>query len=195
MHSSTTHIALIASLIAIMLSGTSLYSFKNKVDPNQLNTALKILRLDLKNPTGIKEWNIYGSEELGFSIAYPNGYGATTFTEKKGIGIQKFEGIETVYSKNRKFVWGVLLFPSDSVLLEDLISDMGKQFSAFRRERRESFELNGAPALRVVVTSTTVPNWKHEQVFVNTDSIIYVISNGAVPNADFELFYNSFLLL
>lgn len=162
-------------------------SFRPTQNVNRAEIAGMLFSLHnaILNPAGLGEWSEYKDRKKGFTIAHPKGTEAVAFDG--GVGIRPLGG--------KDFFWGLLYFDKTDGKTEELISDMGKQFKNKRRERRENILLNGIQALRVIVTTTSIPNWKHEQVFIEKGTTLYVVSNGAIPNSDFELFYQSFMFI
>ncbi len=75
--------------------------------------------------------------------------------------------------------------------VEPITRGMGAQFTD-RQEKRESIMINGLPALKVIVTTPSIPDWYLEEVFIESQDYIYEISNGAIKDDLFAKFYSSF---
>lgn len=89
--------------------------------------------------------------------------------------------------------WFVFAQDRSSASVEGLIKDMGKQFSD-RQEIRENIIINRTPAVKVLVTTPSIPSWVYEAVIVEKGNRIYLVDNGAIKNDLFFEFYNSFKL-
>jgi hypothetical protein len=76
---------------------------------------------------------------------------------------------------------------------ETPIKDTGKQFSD-RQEKRENITINGISAVKVTVTTPSIPSWVYEVVKIEQDNYSYLISNGAIKTDLFDSFYGSFKL-
>jgi len=138
----------------------------------------------------IANWNSYSNSTYGYSIKYPNDKGWVS--EENGSSV----GFGTPSSKSGGYIWGVEVWGAgikDKNITnpEDLIALSGNQFSD-RKEVRENITINGIPALLVIVTTKQVPDWVSNKVYIERNNKIYVISNGAINNSDFAVFYNSF---
>ena len=124
-------------------------------------------------------WKII-SEEGGGKAGYPGwvvSFGTGTF------GNEGYDGELFVFAYDKQ-----------TTNVEQYIKDMGRQFSD-RQEKRENITLNGIPAVKVVVTTPSVPTWDYEAVIVQQQNHFYVMHNGAVRQESFTDFYKSFELI
>ncbi|MDP2704627.1 MAG: hypothetical protein Q8P01_05495 [bacterium] len=147
----------------------------------------------------VPDWRVYESD-YGFQIQYPQDWKVVNELDSKkvsypttillsvafGTGTYGYEGYDGE--------WFVFIYDKSSASVEGLIQDMGKQFSD-RQEKRERITINGVSALKVVVTTPSIPSWVYEAVVVEQGNRIYYISNGAQQNDLFDEFYGSFRLV
>ncbi|MEI7720061.1 MAG: hypothetical protein WCI89_02545 [bacterium] len=140
-------------------------------------------------------WQTYRSTN-GFEIQYPpnwieqeHGDGHSSFGFVAAFGQKPFgpDGYD-----GELFVVG-----NDFTSTEQFIAQMGKQFGD-RQEKRESISVNGLSALKVTVTTPSIPSWIFKAVIIkrlDRPDEIYFIHNGAIQSNDFEKFYGSFKLI
>lgn len=146
---------------------------------------------EFNEPSRINGWNSYVDYDLGFGIQYPNKVssnqysGDWEYSEKIGNSVS----FGTPDSKSGGYIFGVYVTTDKS--LEELIADDGKQFDD-RKETRESITVDDHQAILVTVTTNELPDWISKQVFIQKDSNIYTIGNGATGLPEFDIFYKSF---
>lgn len=144
-------------------------------------------------PTSTDEtakWKTYTNDTYAYSIKYPNsvsGIGANWVYEENGIGT--YFGPPS--SKSGGYVWSVLSYDKNTKSKEDLIKDMGSQFSD-RKESRQNITVNGTSTVLVTVTTSQVDNWVSKAVYIEKNNRIYVIGNGAIDKPEYVSFYNTF---
>lgn len=142
-------------------------------------------------PDITSNWNTYSSTEQGFTIKYPKKLDKYPEAwQYEELGTTDFGvGFGTPSSKSGGYIWGVGAY--DNGNLEELIKQMGSQFSD-RQELRQDITINGAPAFLVTVTTNQYQDWISKNVYIQKDSKIYIIGNGAIDLSEFDSFYNSF---
>lgn len=101
-------------------------------------------------------------------------------------------------SKEDDFKWKVEIVEKKSKTAKDVTDAIGEQFKD-RKVTKETISLRGTPATLVTVTTKSHPDWKAITVIVDGDKKYYpeklfVISNGATEDKNFERFYKSFTL-
>ena len=134
-----------------------------------------------------KDWNTFINTEKSFSIKYPNDWRV----RDDGFG---FILLRPPHIKE-DYIWAISSFKTNEKSIEELIADIGDQFELNRAEKREAVQIGKLPATKVTVTTSEVPGWQAENIFIETNGMIYQLSNGAVPDEKFETFYKSFNLL
>lgn len=180
-------IALTVLLVAIIgLAGYFLYTkylggTGNKEAVNTVVTPVPVVATPTPDPTA--NWEKYINTALGFSIKYPSSWrlvGTEKSTEMVGFGPASIE--EDVQ-------WAINVYTNKTV--DQLIADMGKQFDD-RKVKQEQIEIGSISATKVTVTTPSAETWVSEQILINKNNKIIDISNGAIVDANFEDFYNSF---
>jgi len=135
-------------------------------------------------------WQIHTDYMTAYSIKYPKGWRKVDFG-KGSIGVGPADVGEDVK-------WVVNIYDSSATSIDNLISDIGKQFPD-RKEKREEVVIwaGGAKikAIKVTVTTPQISDWLSETVIFEQDGKIFSIGNGAQKDSNFELFYNSFTRL
>ncbi len=149
------------------------------------------------NPAGWGELaidNIYRSKLYGFAITYPKDF--QVLNTRSPLNDITF-GREEIFKQGEGYdgEFFVFVFDQSETTVEKLVSDMGRQFGKDRAEKRENIMVSAVPALKVTVTTATVPDWDYESVFIERGGKIYWMHNGAMKNDSFEAFYNSFTFI
>lgn len=140
----------------------------------------------------------YKNTDFGFELKYSKGWKMLKEINSKdasypiplwvsfGTGIYGNEGYDGEFF--------VLVYDKRSVGLEEVIGEYGKQFSD-RLEKRQKIMIDGIPALKITITTPSNPSWILEETVIEHGGYIYLVGNGAVENALFNDFYNSFKFL
>ncbi|MCD4760636.1 hypothetical protein K8R42_01940 [bacterium] len=139
------------------------------------------------------DWQTYNDEEYNFSVQYPDEWVAEA-------GSNLYYGVAfRPITLTHDFLWGIFIYDDDYRTVEKIIADMGDQFLPQRDEVRKNISFNGIDALEVVVTTSKDPelysDWYYKNIIFEKDNKIYVISNGAVTDDAFDIFYQSFKFL
>lgn len=167
-----------------VVEGSDGYYYPNtNVNRAEMGVMLYRLYEYIDNPMG-DEWDEFSNTY--YTVWYPS-----SEYEYSSLGTCS-SALDVSYD----YLWGIDCYDANDSM-EDVIAEMGDQFNdtGTRRESRETFTLNGFDATRVVVTTLDIPSWYYEVIFVeDSDGAFYTISNGAIPNPDFEFFYRSFQL-
>jgi hypothetical protein len=132
-------------------------------------------------------WKTYTEE--GFSIRYPNslsGISGNWIYDDDGLGIH----FGPASTKSGGYVWAILIYDSNRKSIEALINEIGNQFTD-RKEARRNIIIDNTPGVLVTVTTNQIEDWMSEAVYIEKNSKIYVISNGAIDRPEFTSFYNS----
>lgn len=159
------------------------------VNRAELSVILSRLLAFLSHPEGKEPWQQYINEEFDFTIEYPPKWTVLPISESA-------IGFRPPHMQENKVQWAVLIKDYDLTTFEKIIEDMGSQFPSTRGESRQSLKLNGKEeATHVIVTTTEKPTWRHEQILVKHFNKLYVVTNGAIENNDFELFWRSLKFL
>ena len=141
-------------------------------------------------PDKTASWQTHADYTTAYSIKYPQGWRKVDFG-KGSIGVGPSEVGEDVK-------WAVNVYDSSATSIEQLISEIGKQFPD-RKEKREEVVLwaGGAKikAIKVTVTTPQISDWLSETIIFEQEGKIFSIGNGAIKDSNFELFYNSFTRL
>jgi hypothetical protein len=127
-------------------------------------------------------WEIFTDTDVGFRIKYPPGWRVQEIG--KGVGFGPVEMREDVQ-------WGVEIYDLAQTSVEEIVAAVGAQFNPDRNEERECMELNGMVALQVVVQTSKFEDWYSVSSLLEHDGKIVRLSNGAVADKRFELFYQS----
>jgi hypothetical protein len=133
----------------------------------------------------ISDWQVYGDDARGFQFGYPLGWRVEVFDSWVGVGPA---------AMREDVQWGVRLFDSSDTTIEQVISDVGRQFGSDRTEARECVYLDGMAAIKVIVTTSQIEDWYSESIVFEYQGTILEIGNGAVRDERFEAFYTSFHL-
>lgn len=142
----------------------------------------------IKHPTGIEPWKRYINKEFSFAVDYPPDWEAVEIAPH-AIGFRP-PGMP----KN-SVQWAVIVRDETPTLLEELIAEMGKGYPDTRAETRQDIIFNGKIATHAIVTTTEKPKWRYEQIFIPHFNKLYIVTNGAIENSDFELFWRSLKFL
>ncbi len=167
---------------------------KNKASEleQKLNEEQKKLEEQTKQDENApQEWVNYTSTNYNLSFFYPKGWKIEdTVSDQVG----EVSGISlTPPTMGEDALWGILVDKSSDTTVDKLITDIGKQFTD-RKVEKAKITVNGLPATKVLVTTATIPEWYSETVMIAKDKTIYQISNGAVKDDKFEIFYQSIII-
>lgn len=142
----------------------------------------------ISHPEGIDPWKRYKNNKFLFVIDYPKSW--------KTVKIAPHAvGFRPPTMEENKVQWAVIIQDNTPSKLEELVEEMGAGYPNTRAETRQQITLNGKDAWHVVVTTVERPAWRHEQIFIPHFNKLYVITNGAIENNDFELFWRSIKFL
>jgi hypothetical protein len=131
----------------------------------------------------VSNWQVYEDDERGFRFTYPEGWRVEVFDSWVGVGPAEMgEDVQ----------WGVRFFDSSDTTIEQVISDVGRQFVSDRTEVRECVYVDGIAAIKVIVTTSQIEDWYSESIVFEHQGTIFEIGNGAVRDDRFEPFYTSF---
>ena len=143
----------------------------------------------ISHPAGIEPWKRFINDEFLFVVDYPAAW------ESVEITANAF-GFRPPWMEKNKVQWAVIIQDNTSDKTEELIKEMGAGYPDTRAETKEQITLNGKNDItHVIVTTTEQPTWRHEQIFIPHFNKLYVITNGAIENKDFELFWRSLKFL
>ena len=133
------------------------------------------------------DWQLFESEELGFSISYPGDWEHQEYETGVHFG--------TPESKTGGYLWGVGFNDPSVYSLEDLIARMGSQFNDRKEVRNEVAVNDYISGTMVTVTTNKYDDWVNKTVYfeVGKDKL-FSIGNGAIIDERFETFYKSFEL-
>jgi len=164
---------------------------------NQLTQTNAPPKTTSTQPSGAASvWQTYRSS-YGFEIQYPP---AWKIVSEAGDGKAGYPGWVVSFGTGTFGNQGydgelfVFAYEKSSTNVEQYIKDMGKQFSD-RQEKRGNITINGISAVKVVVTTPSVPTWDYEAVIIEQQNRFYVMHNGAVKRDSFTDFYKSFKLI
>ncbi len=133
----------------------------------------------------VSNWQVYEDDERGFQFTYPERWRVEVFDSWVGVGPEEMgEDVQ----------WGVRSFDSSDVTIEQVISDIGRQFVSDRTEVRGCVYVDGIAAIKVIVTSSQIEDWYAESIVFEHQGTIFEIGNGAVRDERFQAFYDSFRL-
>lgn len=136
------------------------------------------------------DWQVHMDYSNAYSIKYPDGWGKIDFDfNSGGIGVGPGEVKEGEWDTK----WSVNIYNSSATTIEEVISDIGDQFED-RNEKRENVVIwaGNIKAIKVTVTTSQYSDWYAETVIFEHYGKIFSISNGAIKDSNFELFYKSF---
>ena len=143
----------------------------------------------IAHPAGVDAWQRYiDDDEFLFVIDYPSSWESVQLT-------QNAVGFRPPWMPEDKVQWAVIIQDNEFNKMEELIAEMGAGYPDTRAETRQQIKLNGKDAWHVIVTTTEKPSWRHEQIFIPHFNKLYVVTNGAIENTDFELFWRSIKFL
>lgn len=142
----------------------------------------------IQNPEGNAPWKMYKNEKFFYEIAYPQKWQAKEFFDY-------LIGFQPPWMTDNNVQWAVMVLQNLDNILQKEIDKMGAEFSDTRSVIKQNIDLNGNQALVVTVVTPEDPTFFHKQVFILRNNGYYIITNGAIPNSNFELFWQSFKLL
>lgn len=164
------------------------YKPKKEVSRAELAVIISKTLSFISHPVGIERWKRYINKKFLFAMDYPTNW------EKVPIAPHAI-GFRPPWMAKNSVQWAVIVRDETPTLLEELIAEMGKGYPDTRAETREQITLNGKIAWHVIVTTSEKPTWRHEQIFIQHFDKLYIITNGAIENSDFELFWRSLKFL
>jgi hypothetical protein len=133
----------------------------------------------------VSNWQVYEGEEHGFQFRYPERWRVEVFDSWVGVGPEEMgEDVQ----------WGVRFFDSSDTTVEQVISDVGRQFGSGRTEARECVYVGDIAAIKLIVTASQIEDWHAESVVFEHQGTVFEITNGAVDDGRFQAFYDSFRL-
>lgn len=135
-----------------------------------------------------ESWNHYINETFLYTVDYPPRWKVVPVS-------QNTMGFRPPWMNKNTVQWAVIVVDEDKFTLDYLIDDMGKGFPETRSVTKQTFEFLSIPVHHVIVTATEKPDWRHEQIFINRKGKIFIVTNGAIPDDDFELFWRSLKFL
>lgn len=144
--------------------------------------------------SAIAGWKTYQNTEFNFSVSIPQNMNVLSEDSMGDLGCQVYFGKQTERKEGHDGEWAILVYNKSKHATEELISQAGSQFGADKKEERENITINGLPAVKAIITTSTQPDWRFEGVFLEEGEYIYEFSNGAVKDDDYGKFYNSFKL-
>lgn len=142
----------------------------------------------ISHPAGTERWKKYINKEFSFIINYPSDWKAVKIAAHA-------VGFRPPWMNENSVQWAVIARDNEFNTLENLIAEMGSGYPDSRAETRQQIKLNGKDAIHVIVTTAEKPTWRYEQIFVPHFNKLYVVTNGAIENKDFELFWRSLKFL
>ena len=186
---------IIFSLLFLLSGCASRETIKvsNNLDLQPVKTNQEIEQQQVTIPP---DWKIYKNDEIGFEVKYPQNWVYQEFREGTKVGKKNtpknVTGIwfGTPESKPGGYIWAINFY-NRSQDIETVIAQDGNQFSD-RQEKRKNIKFNGIEGLYTTVITKQYPNWISETIYFTKDDKLFEISNGAIPNKEFELFYNGF---
>lgn len=147
------------------------------------------IRAALVNPEGTTQWSVHVNKTFKYKIGVPHNWTVKRF-------FPYLSGFQPPSMTGNTVQWAVLVIDEKSPkTIDDEIAKMGSEFKTGRSIVTENIVINDVPALKVTARTLEKPEWKHEQIFIRAYGKIYEITNGGIPNNDFELFYSSFRLM
>lgn len=165
-------------------------TYKPAKDVNRAELAVVISKVlgFLSHPTGTELWQRYINDEFLFVVDYPARWKKVQITPNA-------IGFRPPWMEKNKVQWAVIVQDNAFNKLEELIAEMGAGYPETRAETRQQIELNGKIVTHVIVTTSEKPTWRHEQIFIEHFNKLYLVTNGAIENSDFELFWRSLKFL
>ncbi|MFA4871488.1 MAG: thrombospondin type 3 repeat-containing protein [Patescibacteria group bacterium] len=166
------------------------YSFEYMMDANAQFRYPALFLMVIKNFAPIigsettANWQAFSNEVNNYTVKYPKDW--KTVTDNSNV--VGFAPITMALD----YQWAILVFDASQKTKEDIIREMGSQFGQSRTENRANITMGNIPATKVAVTTATIPSWYFESIFIEKNSKIYQISNGAINSDLFEPFYRSF---
>lgn len=178
-------IALILLLVVVLGLGGyfvwTKYFNKTEVTPTPSPVA-EVISTPTPDPTA--DWKTYTNTAVGFSVRYPSDWrlvGTETSTDMIGFGPANV---------GEDVLWGINIYGDKTA--DQIVADMGKQFSTDRKVQQEQITINGFPATKVTVTTSSLETWVFQQILITSSDKIIAISNGAIVDSNFDSFYDSF---
>jgi len=175
-------IAIILAVIAVL--AVVAYVFGAKLfAPTPTPTPIAIVTPS-PTPDVTASWKTYTNTAVGFSVKYPSNWrlvGTETSTDMIGFGPSNV---------GQDIQWGINIYSGKTA--DQIIAEMGKQFGTDRKVQQEQITVNGLSATKVTVTTPSIPTWIFQQILITSGDKIIALSNGAIIDANFDNFYNSF---
>lgn len=160
----------------------------NAVRRSELAVIIEKTLQYIQNPEGNSPWKIYKNEKFFYEIAYPSKWQVKAFFDY-------LVGFQPPWMTDNNVQWAVTVLQNVDDISQKEIDKMGAEFPDTRSVLRQNIDLNGNQALAVTVVTSKDPTFFHKQIFILRGSGYYIITNGAIPNSDFELFWQSFKFL
>ncbi|MBU1203434.1 hypothetical protein KKH39_05320 [Patescibacteria group bacterium] len=135
-------------------------------------------------------WQTYTNNQYNFSIEYPDDW---TVADVDSIGPSLTVGFSPK-DLTGDFQWGINIYNKNEKTVEELIADVGDQFLD-RQESRQNIVIGGINAIKATITTDQYDNWNAEYIVFENGAYIFTISNGAIPDDNYEQFYNSLVFL
>ncbi len=145
----------------------------------------------------VDQTSTFTNTPLQFSIDYPKGWRFIEEQTFTGFGPQEV---------GEDVLLGVSYYSILNKTEENLKAEIGFQFSD-RQQEEKPITVNGTQGLLITTTTPSIPSWRSEDVMIVSGPTIFVISNGAISDAErqntsgvpktftFKKFYESFRLL
>jgi hypothetical protein len=175
-------VAIILALVAVL--AVVVYVFGAKLLTPQPTPAPVAVVTPSPTPDVTSNWKTYTNTAIGFSVKYPSNWrlvGTEASTDMIGFGPANV---------GQDVQWGITI--SSDKTANQIIADMGKQFGTDRKVQQDQITVNGLTATKVSVTTSSIPTWNLQQILITNGGKIITISNGAIIDANFVIFYNSF---
>ncbi|PJC36875.1 hypothetical protein CO046_03510 [Candidatus Peregrinibacteria bacterium CG_4_9_14_0_2_um_filter_53_11] len=141
----------------------------------------------LNHPQGAEAWKRHLNRTFAFQVGYPSQWRAIRFFDY-------LSGFQPPSMEGNNVQWAVIVLDDEPTTLEEQIDKMGADLKS-KTVMRERLIINDHDALKVTVRTLDNPNWEHVQLFFQAYGKLYIVTNGAIPDKDFDLFYQSFEIL
>lgn len=138
---------------------------------------------------------IYSNKEFGFELKYSKDWRIVSEINSPNSPLlfRVSFGDKAHGGEGYDGDWFALVYNKSQTSAEELIKEMGKQFTD-RKEQRTNITINNMPAIKVIVMSPSVPDWEYEAVILQKGNYFFMIGNGAIKNPAFDSFFGSFIV-